>query len=768
MRRSIIPFLVFSAFSIGMAHAQSTTGTSSTAAWSFDAGDDWTLSVLDSLIPTSGTNNVIAGSLGLIALGVTGVAGGWLLYALFVRVHAVMESSKVIASGFNGFVLPRLVVMGALMIPVPGVGGLTLGMMGVKQVLRGAIGLARAENNTMIDLIGPKALPLATPSSPGTRTVVQGVIAAEFCRALLNAASNNDEFVPVPASGSSKLTAVSAAVGRTYRYGLAAGNGFGRPACGGVSISFPALGTDTASYLSLPDVSAAEMAALDKLVTDVRASVAPIAQEMWEKKDSSVLTKLDAVLQTEANAYGQSTTAAVSSAISSVRTGKGQDSDPGIAEMRRLGWTGAGSYYLEIARLNSQILSLAAIEPEVLSPNYAGLGGYLATDIAPFVQALNSYQDEQDERLTLFDNSSVTGQLPDLEANSSPGEPSASSSPLDWLLRKLHLNERLLNVFMSLFAAPSAGSGWTDPLASQISLGHLLIHTAVATQVGISVLSSKVGRAGELMSAVGNAVVGNFPGAAVSVASLAAGQMLANMGSAVSALLMALFIPGVFMAYVLPMIPVLYFYSGVMGWLVMAVEMIVTVPFWGLSHAVLQGEGMHGRGQKGYEFLFNVVFRPALMLIALQISYVLFGAGSWFLMKSFSIAAAFTLERGYLLDNLIGALVMLCLFVAAEIKWAHVCFRLISTIPHHAVEFVSFQAVGRVNHDDFVEQSSGSGTFKSQDKALEGVKDATQTVISSGDANNGGGGGNKNGGDKGPDHGIDSTTRAIMRSSQRK
>jgi len=321
---------------------------------------------------------------------------------------------------------------------------------------------------------------------------------------------------------------------------------------------------------------------------------------------------------------------------------------------------------------------------------------------------------------------------------------------------------------MSLFAAPSAGSGWTDPLASQISLGHLLIHTAVATQVGISVLSSKVGRAGALMSAVGNAVVGDFPGAAVSMAGVAAGQMLANMGSAVSALLMALFIPGVFMAYVLPMIPVLYFYSGVMGWLVMAVEMIVTVPFWGLSHAVLQGDGMHGRGQKGYEFLFNVVFRPALMLIALQISYVLFGAGSWFLMKSFSIAAAFTLERGYLLDNLIGALVMLCLFVAAGIKWAHVCFRLISTIPHHAVEFVSFQAVGRVNHDDFVEQSSGSGTFKSQDKALEGVKDATQTVISSGDANNGGGGGNKNGGDKGPDHGIDSTTRAIMRSSQRK
>lgn len=761
MRRSVLPFLILSTLSIGMAHAQSATGTTASSVWSFNSTDDWTLSVFDSLIPTGSNDNVVAGSLGMIALGVSGVAAAWLMFAFFIKSHEIMETSKVIANGFNGFVVPRLVIMGALILPVPGAGGMTAGMLVVKGMLRGAVGLARTENNAMISLIGPKALPLATPQSPGTREVVQGVIAAEFCRALLNAASNNENFVPAPKSGASS----GGAGGRTYRYGLAEGNGFGRPACGAVAIDFPALGTQDTSYLSLSDVSAAEADALDRLVTNVRAAVTPIATQMWEKRDASVLRKLDDVLSTQANLYAQSSSAAVSQAISAVRTKGGQDNDPGIAEMRRLGWTGAGAYYFEIGRLNGQILSLSSLTPTVLSPNYAGMGGYLALDTAPLVHALTSYQEEQDERLALMDNSSVTGQVPDLEASNSPGEPSGSSAPLNWVLRKAHLNERLLNLIMSSLAAPSAGSGWTDPMASMISLGHLMIHTSVLTQGAISLLSSKVTRVGELFSAVGNAVVGDFPGAAASLASLGISQMLANMSSAITGLLMAMFLPGVFLAFVLPMIPFLYFFSGVAGWMVMAVELIVTVPFWGLAHAVLQGEGWHGRGQKGYEFLFNVMFRPALMIIALQVSYVLFSALSWFLMKGFSIAAAFALERGWLLDNLVGILVYLSLFVAAEVKLAMVCFRLISTIPHHAVEFVSFHAVGRIDHDDFVDQSSGSGTFKSQDKAMGHIKDASQGVLSAGREQSGDG---KNSSDKAGGDAMDSTTRAIMRSSRRK
>ena len=163
--------------------------------------------------------------------------------------------------------------------------------------------------------------------------------------------------------------------------------------------------------------------------------------------------------------------------------------------------------------------------------------------------------------------------------------------------------------------------------------------------------------------------------------------------------------PGIIIAYVLPMIPWVMWMAGVCGWIILVCEAMIAVPLWMLAHMTVGGDGLHGRAIEGWSLLFNVVFRPTLMVIGLFLGYFVFDCMSWLIRESFGIAAGFVLQNGWIVTNWIGTVVLLNIFVMTQVTAALMSFRMVALLPHHLPRLIGFTAANRVDHEAFYQQA---------------------------------------------------------------
>ena len=140
-----------------------------------------------------------------------------------------------------------------------------------------------------------------------------------------------------------------------------------------------------------------------------------------------------------------------------------------------------------------------------------------------------------------------------------------------------------------------------------------------------------------------------------------------------------------------------------------------------LAHLTFEGDGLHGRGFAGYELLFNILFRPVLMLIGLFLGYFIFTCASWLIRMSFGIAAAFVLGDGWIVTNWLGLFVLLSIFVLSHIVAAIASFRMITLIPHHVPRMIGFSSANRVDMDEFSRGAALIGTQKALTTIADGV-----------------------------------------------
>jgi hypothetical protein len=140
-----------------------------------------------------------------------------------------------------------------------------------------------------------------------------------------------------------------------------------------------------------------------------------------------------------------------------------------------------------------------------------------------------------------------------------------------------------------------------------------------------------------------------------------------------------------------------------------------------LAHLTFEGDGLHGRGFAGYELLFNILFRPVLMIIGLFLGYFIFTCASWLIRMSFGIAAAFVLGDGWIVTNWLGLFVLLSIFVLAHVVAAIASFRMITLIPHHVPRMIGFSSANRVDMDEFAQGAALIGTQKALGTIADGV-----------------------------------------------
>jgi conjugal transfer/type IV secretion protein DotA/TraY len=148
---------------------------------------------------------------------------------------------------------------------------------------------------------------------------------------------------------------------------------------------------------------------------------------------------------------------------------------------------------------------------------------------------------------------------------------------------------------------------------------------AQLTMVGRSLVESAIRNIGyALFVGVGGGVLGgllsSFGGAAVSGAAGGISSLLFTFATVAISI-------GFLLAYIVPVLPFIYFFFAVGGWIKGIFEAMVGVPLWALAHIRIDKEGLAGDAAKsGYFLILEIFIRPILILFGLMAGMITFSA----------------------------------------------------------------------------------------------------------------------------------------------
>ena len=722
-RRSLFLALALVLLFMDAALAQTSSTTSSSTfdvSWSaLDPGDDWTWQMLQSVFPVSGTPPTNTGTaatligtlLGQITGLVMALAMFFLCYLTIINIHRVSESAQILTSAMTSMAAVRIGFAAIMMFPLSS--GFSVGQAGVMQVAGWGIGMARTLYANAVKAIGPDAMVIADPIIPGTRTIVLGLIEDELCRSLINQATATT-LVPAPTA-----TCRQQRQGRRRHLRLFAGVGK-RHRVSDLRLGFGRRLLRLAGDARRRDDRHGDPATVDPRrhrrhaeTPDRLRSPSPIGRTRPRRRLSPLLS----LYQTATQSYTQQLTSAAQAITSQLRSSlsstDARNGNLGLSknevQLSTLGWTSAAAYYLGFARLNGLTLSLASGTPTVNMPSFEGLSPSLEADIAPLFTSSSSLLDKLKTYVSTADGLTSPGGNADTLTGTFTG--TDGGGMMEKLFRALNFTPTLLQSFVDNLS-PTA-QNWADPFGGLIALGNQMILVAM-TALGLAGIASTT--TGTAATTLFNALTMNWAGA---VATLSLSVLMQFFATPIFIGCMALLIPGLTIAFVLPMIPWVMWIAGVAGYLILVCEAMVAVPLWMLAHLTFEGDGLHGRGFAGYELLFNILFRPVLMLIGLFLGYFIFTCISWLIRMSFGIAAAFVLGDGWLVTNWLGLFVLLSIFVLSHVVAAIASFRMITLIPHHIPRMIGFSSANRVDIDEF---SRGAALIGANEDAVHGAE----------------------------------------------
>ena len=694
--------------------APALAATAPAISWAtLDPGNDWSATVLKSLFPlpglTGGQNigtgaTVVTQLAGMFTSFVAVIAMAFFAYTIIMHIFRAAESSQLLGNNQSWMSVARTGFAAVMMFPIAG--GFSSGQWLVMQGALWGAGMAKAAYTLAVTAVGPDAAVIATPMIPSTQSLVLGIIRNELCMDLVNLASATAGTAPlIPTPG---VTSISDNSGGylSVRYAMSNGNASGTPICGAITMRQPNTTPTTIAGIRV-DMATVQSAVFTSVLSgSIRPGVAKVAQQLWQTKKPDGLTGLNDVYTAAVQKYTSALTAAatsvqsnINSALASSATQARQgalDLQAGAVQQSTLGWTSAGAYYLSISRANAATLSLLSGLPMASRPTYQGMPRSLVADLTPMQVVTDSFLATLQTVVNSQDGiTQPTGAPLTLAA----AQDADSMGTLEKVMSVMNFNGNTINKILNLFNQTTADA-WSDPFGRLIQLGQTLIILSLSGMVLAAAASSDVG---SIAIVAGGFATGGIGGA------LAAGGLstvINYLAFPVFMLLLAMLTPGVIISYVLPLIPYTLWIAGVTGWIILVCEAMIAVPLWMLAHMTLGGDGLHGRAVEGWGMLFNVMFRPVLMVLGLFLSFFVFTSVTWLIRQSFGIAANFALSGGNIVTNFLGLIVMLNIFVMTEVAAAFMSFRMIALLPHHLPRLLGFTGASRVDMDAFAERAA--------------------------------------------------------------
>ncbi len=336
---------------------------------------------------------------------------------------------------------------------------------------------------------------------------------------------------------------------------------------------------------------------------------------------------------------------------------------------KQYGWFVAGSSYWSIAWINQ----------EVREAMYSGISynppEYTKSELYGMTHGLHDFEAVQ-ERVANYIKTAYGSRRGISDETASPAatdETRALGDIGNWL--RATLNKLIAgNILPTAIESMSS----QDPIMAVSNIGDYLI-----------------GSAWGLASALGVVDVAHSMGKAIPFI----GKAVPNLDKYISFILFSVFLPlllyGLALAYYLPAIPFIRWFSALVGWIIMVVEALVAAPLWLCAHALPDGEGAAGQhGKRGYFLLLGIVLRPPLMVTGFFAAVILMNVLGRMLGASFEMFVGGTAQTKIL--GLTGTFSMLVILGIVVIMAANKFFSLIHYLPEHVTNWIGqhFQGMG--------------------------------------------------------------------------
>lgn len=134
-------------------------------------------------------------------------------------------------------------------------------------------------------------------------------------------------------------------------------------------------------------------------------------------------------------------------------------------------------------------------------------------------------------------------------------------------------------------------------------------------------------------------------------------NILSEIASALAFLVVMMFFAGIFLAYILPLIPLLYFITGFLGWLLMVIQSLMIVPIWAV-YFLKYKDNKDIIHKAGRTYGLQILLKPALMVIGLLFAWELIKVALFFINVTI-----FPLLNSMSSDNFILSLLQNVLFL---------------------------------------------------------------------------------------------------------
>lgn len=371
--------------------------------------------------------------------------------------------------------------------------------------------------------------------------------------------------------------------------------------------------------------------------------------------------------------------------------------DPVLQER---GWGGAGIWFNKVAEMNGVLVAAAYNMPEVA----------IYPDVIEQVKKHRQKQEGQSANNACF-NVSAAGTEP-INFEGLQGNDTAIASTLNSIC--LYFNSTraaedahskasgnaILDMLRTIFGMDALFSLRENeeihPLAQMTAMGRAIIDRALNFMMygfGTSIVSG--------FAASYDLMPGDIQQSEKMSAALSSG--FHHISGFLYTLAFSALSAGFILAYIIPLLPFMYFFFAVGRWVQSVFEAMVGIPLWALAHLRIDGEGIPGQAAaNGYYLILEIMLRPILILFGMITAITIFTAMAATLNMMFKVAEL-TLAghdmatsptsgiAGEMIEHLRGPIDQLfytILYAILLYMMAMACFKMIDILPNGVLRWL--------------------------------------------------------------------------------
>lgn len=587
---------------------------------------------------TTGPGSALAAMLKIYNNLILSVVALIIVYTYGTGIADTAHKGKVLGDKYSTMWTPiRQAGSIAALIPIPGLGGISLVQGLVAWLIMASVGLANAVWDGGLNYMLSNGGGMSPPTS-SFYNLPSNVIVGLADMSAETAALQETQAQGGPGLSAGSFTCNVVGVNnKRVECGVSSfANAAGNIIRGGLG-SITATCIDSAQGGQTINTCSAEAAAITSAFMSVYKEVGPVAVSRGAGSLSSFTNNIGTLKTTFSTAMNSSLQSAFSHISTSATSGLKNFTTTAKAD----GWASAGMFFYELGHYNNAYQKATEV-----NVSYTPGGGPLISAIPGSISGIESAIAQDVSHSPDSESALISASQTSQTAGTATG--THKSSILMQIGRTIDnaIGSGLKDAINYIISPPGAGASNSlnpvDPVVQLQAFGDKIAWTADSIMTGYAgayVASAMTKNAGKsLIGQLSN--VFDMGGTQV-VATVAAGatKLFSFFAMPVTLLVILLAVIGFELAFYLPVAPAILFGFAVVEWLIAVIETLLAAPLWMAAHAMPTGDGLAGdHGKRGYAFLLALLVRPVLTIFGLFVALSIMSTVVYFMALSFNVA----------------------------------------------------------------------------------------------------------------------------------